>query len=101
MVAGLSFQVASMMLFILLALDYIWRVRRIGKDTTKLPTSKTTLGVFAGFLSLAIICILIRCIYRVIELSQRWEGALINSEPIFIVLDGVSVLHPSEYRGRR
>lgn len=89
MVAGLSFQVASMTLFILLALEYMWRVRRIEKDTARLPVSKTKLGLFVGFFSLAVVCIFIRCIYRVIELSEGWEGALIKNETIFIVLEGV------------
>lgn len=35
MVAGLSFQIASIVLFILLVLDYAWRVRRIEKSTAQ------------------------------------------------------------------
>jgi RTA1 like protein len=89
MVAGLSFQVASMTFFILLAAEYVWRVRRIEKDTPRLPVSKTKLLLFATFFSLAVICIFIRCIYRVIELSQGWEGELIKDETAFIVLEGV------------
>jgi RTA1 like protein len=89
MVAGLSFQVASMALFILLALEYVWRVRRFEKDTVHLPVSRTKLGLFVGFFSLAVICIFIRCIYRVIELSEGWDGSLIKNETIFIVLEGV------------
>jgi RTA1 like protein len=89
MVAGLSFQVASMSFFIILALEYAWRVRRFEKDTPRLPVSKTKLALFVGFFSLAVICIFIRCIYRVIELSEGWEGELIKNETIFIVLEGV------------
>lgn len=92
MIAGLSFQVASMALFILLALEYIWRVRRFEKDTPRLPVSRTKLGLFVGFFSLAVVCIFIRCIYRVIELSEGWEGELIQNQTIFIVLEGVMVL---------
>ncbi|ERF68052.1 hypothetical protein EPUS_06442 [Endocarpon pusillum Z07020] len=93
MVAGLSFQVASMTLFILLALEYILRVRRIeGKEVSRLPVSKNKLWLFVGLFSLAVICIFIRCIYRVIELSEGWDGDLIRNERIFIVLEGVMVL---------
>lgn len=89
MVAGLSFQVASMALFILLALEYVWRVRRIERDTARLPVSKTKLQLFVGCFSFAVVCIFIRCIYRVIELSEGWDGPLIKNETIFIVLEGV------------
>jgi RTA1 like protein len=89
MVAGLSFQVASMSLFILLALEYVWRVRRIEKGTARLSVSTTKLWLFVAFFSLAVVCIFIRCIYRVIELSEGWDGELIKNETIFIVLEGV------------
>ena len=89
MVAGLSFQVASMSFFILLALEYVWRVRRIERNTAQLPVSKTKLRLFVGFFSLAVVCIFIRCIYRVIELSEGWDGALIKDQTTFIVLEGV------------
>lgn len=90
MVAGLSFQVASMTLFILLASEYVWRVRRIeGKEVSRLPVSKNKLWLFVAFFSLAVTGIFIRCIYRVIELSEGWEGDLIQNERIFIVLEGV------------
>jgi RTA1 like protein len=89
MVAGLSFQVASMSLFILLALEYMWRVRRIEKDRAVFPVSRTKVGLFVGFFSLAVVCIFIRCIYRVIELSEGWGGKLIRNQTTFIVLEGV------------
>lgn len=89
MIAGLAFQVASMSLFILLAVEYVWRVKRVEKDTPQLPVSKTKLQLFMGFFSLAVICIFIRCIFRVIELAEGWEGELIKNETMFIVLEGV------------
>ena len=93
MVAGLSFQVASMTLFILLASEYLLRVKRLdrraGSRIFRLPVSRARLSIFAAFFSLAIICIFIRCIYRVIELSEGWEGTLIHDQTDFIVLEGV------------
>ena len=79
-----------MTLFILLALEYMLRVRRIeGKEVSRLPVSQNKLWLFVAFFSLAVICIFIRCVYRVIELSEGWEGDLIENERIFIVLEGV------------
>lgn len=95
MVAGLSFQVASMALFILLAIEYVLRVKSLERKAgTKmaLPVSRQRLLSFACFFSLAITCIFIRCVYRVIELSEGWQGTLIHDETDFIVLEGVMVV---------
>ncbi len=96
MVAGLSFQVASMAFFILLASEYLLRVKRLDKKAGSrfhgLPISRTRLSIFAMFFSLAITCIFVRCIYRVIELSEGWEGTLIHNQTDFIVLEGVMVV---------
>lgn len=89
MIAGLVFQVATMSVFILLTLEYAWRVRRIEKGAAKLTVSTTRLWLFVAFFSLAITGIFIRCVYRVIELSEGWEGDLIQNEKIFIILEGV------------
>lgn len=88
-IAGLSFQVFTLAVFIILALDYAVRYMR-GQRTqpcgTKFPTS---FKVFLGFLSLAILCILIRCVYRIDELSDGYSGPLIHNEGLFIGLEGV------------
>lgn len=91
MVAGLSFQVASMALFIALAGEYAFRVRRLGRpggaEVGRVDAKKV--HIFASFFSLAILCIFIRCVYRVVELSEGWKGRLIKDETTFIVLEGV------------
>lgn len=96
--AGLSFQVFTLTLFIGLALDYAIRYARaqrhernvkfleIGTETTKLPTS---FKIFVAFLSLSTILILIRCIYRIDELSDGYSGPLIRNQGLFIALEGV------------
>ena len=45
--------------------------------------------VFLAFLSLAIILILIRCAYRIDELSKGYAGPLIHNQGLFIGLEGV------------
>lgn len=89
MIAGLAFQVASMAAFILLSLDYAWRVRKLEKGLPHLHTSRTRLALFVGFFSTAILAIFIRCIYRVFELSEGWDGPLIGNQAAFIVLEGL------------
>jgi hypothetical protein len=100
MIAGLSFQVFTMLLFILLSFEYGWRVfRRLqaqgeaGLDPThaKLRNS-TPFKSFLAALILATLCIFTRCVYRVAELSEGWTGALMKNQSMFIGLEGVMVI---------
>ena len=88
--AGLSFQVFTLSLFICLATDY---AIRYWKGRTEVKEGRKELGtrfkVYLGFLSLAIVLILIRCVYRIDELSDGYDGPLIHNEGLFIGLEGV------------
>ncbi|KAL9098774.1 MAG: hypothetical protein Q9163_005623 [Psora crenata] len=91
-IAGLSFQVFTLCVFIALALEYAWRYTRAKDariDKSQLPRN---FKIFVTFLSLAIILILVRCIYRIDELSEGYTGPLIRNEGLFIALEGVMVL---------
>ena len=87
--AGLSFQVFTLVVFIALAVDYAVRylqARRVEERKTPLPIS---FKIFVAFLSLAVVLILIRCAYRIDELSDGYGGPLIHNEGLFIGLEGV------------
>ncbi|KAH8811510.1 sphingoid long-chain base transporter RSB1 [Xylogone sp. PMI_703] len=92
--AGLSFQVFTLTVFILMALDFGLRYRRdfrngkVSRDE-KGPAQDTRFRIFLAFLSLSIICILIRCVYRIDELSDGYDGPLIHNQGLFIGLEGV------------
>lgn len=45
-----------------------------------------------GFLSAAIVLILVRCVYRIDELSDGYNGPLIHNEPLFVGLEGVVIV---------
>ncbi len=66
-------------------MSYI-RDQRAQSQKTVLPAR---FKVFIAFLSFAILCILIRCAYRIDELSDGWDGPLIHDESLFIGLEGV------------
>ncbi|XXH04417.1 hypothetical protein Hte_010831 [Hypoxylon texense] len=85
--AGLSFQVFSMVAFCGLIADYMIRYSKSGGRALTSPR----LRLFITFLSLAILLILARCAYRVAELSNGYEGNLIHDEPLFIGLEGVLI----------
>lgn len=101
MVAGLVFQVVTLAVFILLCTDFaittMRNTREIGADEA-LDARHTQLRgsmKFKGFLialAVATTGIFIRSIYRVIELSQGWEGELIKNQTYFIVLEGAMVI---------
>ena len=96
MIAGLSFQVFTLTLFMLLCADYAFRylkARRSSDQSSsyRLRTITPRFRLFVVCLLLATLCIFIRSVYRVIELAGGWEGELVHDEPKFIVLEGVSV----------
>lgn len=101
MIAGLSFQVATMFIFILLALDFslctIRRTRKLGAQNALDPRHARLRGSkpFQGFLialSLATLLIFTRCVFRVAELSEGWTGKLMKNQGLFIGLEGVVVV---------
>lgn len=119
--AGLGFQVFTLTLFIALSLDYAIRYARFrttiefstkehvllehndnDKDNPGLDPSCSAdtavrdpltrrFKVFVSFLGLAVVCILIRCCYRIAELKDGYQGALFHDEATFIGLESVYV----------
>ena len=88
-IVGLAFQVFTLTVFIALALDYIIRYRRSQRIQSREKPVPNSFRIFLGFLILAILCILIRCAYRIDELSNGYSGPLIHDEGLFIGLEGV------------
>ena len=101
MVAGLAFQVVTLLMFQLLCLDFliktVRRMRALGGDAALDPKHATLRGsakfrAFLVALALATVCIFIRSIYRVAELSEGWTGALIRNQHLFIGFEGAMVV---------
>jgi hypothetical protein len=87
--AGLSFQVFTLTAFICLATDYAIRFVKAKRAEKEQVVLSGKFKVFVGFLSFAILCILVRCVYRIDELSNGYNGPLIHKEGLFIGLEGV------------
>ncbi len=93
MVAGLSFQVASLILFIGLCVDFAMAVRKAGIDNSVSKVCRTKLFIsFLWALGLATIAIFISSVFRVAELSKGFHGPLDNQEGTYMVLEGVMIL---------
>jgi len=101
MLAGLCFQVFTLLIFIILACDFAlktWRrITTLGKEEAldprhdKLRRSRRFKG-FLVALTFATLCIFTRCVYRVAELSEGWSGHLIQTQKYFIGLEGAVVV---------
>ncbi|TVY53156.1 Sphingoid long-chain base transporter RSB1 [Lachnellula cervina] len=102
MVAGLAFQVLTLLIFMILCVDFAIRTRRRYKsmgedafDQNPLYVSLRGSWRFKGFiaaLTLATICIFWRSVYRVAELGEGWTGNLIRRQWLFVGFEGVMVI---------
>ncbi|EER27349.1 hypothetical protein D8B26_006596 [Coccidioides posadasii str. Silveira] len=101
MIAGLVAQVVTLSAFILLAVDFsiraYRRMRSMGGDAALDPRHarlRASFGFRAFLVALAVstLTIFTRCVYRVAELSEGWDGPLMRDEPLFIVLEGVMIV---------
>ncbi|OAA61684.1 rta1 domain protein [Niveomyces insectorum RCEF 264] len=105
---GLSFQVFTLVVFCLLAADFLVRFHRKqrrerrqyqqqqqqqqnGDSFSKQTTYGRRVRVFLFFLAAAILFILIRCVYRIDELSEGYTGTLFREEGIFYGLESVMI----------
>uniref|UniRef100_A0A060TAK6 Sphingoid long-chain base transporter RSB1 n=1 Tax=Blastobotrys adeninivorans TaxID=409370 RepID=A0A060TAK6_BLAAD len=116
MLAGIVFQVASMLTFMILFALFLFRVwngHRQGKSEFKAQFAhlqqRPVFKLFVICLWWCTICVFIRCVYRVAELSEGWNGYLIVTERYFLVLDGLfvflgtlslTIIHPGFALGR-
>jgi hypothetical protein len=92
MVAGLSFQVFSLLLFMLLCLDFLFALRRTPPSNPSPVTTTRRFKFFLHALALATICIFIRSVFRVAELSDGFGGALANQQVTYMVLEGAMIV---------
>lgn len=88
-IAGLSFQVFTLLIFIYLGFEFGLAYQKGQKTERREPPLDMRFKVFVAALALAIILILIRCAYRIDELSDGYNGPLIHKEGLFIGLEGV------------
>ncbi|KAF8960755.1 RTA1-like protein [Flammula alnicola] len=89
---GLIAQAVSFVSFCLLYLVFLYRVRKYAPKTWSMDESKVWYNswlALASALIVSCIGILIRSGYRVVELTQGFQGQLATSEPLFYGLDSL------------
>ncbi|KAB5554919.1 RTA1 like protein-domain-containing protein [Coniochaeta sp. 2T2.1] len=95
-IAGIVLQVVVLAFFGLSGLDYYIRVRRWIKSPEATPEAvalwnNRRFRLFCYGVTGAYTMILIRCIYRVIEMAGGWGNHIMQDEVSFIVLEGAMV----------
>ncbi|KAL4815518.1 hypothetical protein BDW67DRAFT_191547 [Aspergillus spinulosporus] len=98
-IAGLASQGASLTLYLVLCLDLAWRIYQLPFQSERLePTATdssqdpvTTWVAFLVFQSLATVCIYIRSVFHVAELSGGFNSHPANDEVAFMVLEGAMI----------
>ncbi|KAL8995315.1 MAG: hypothetical protein Q9169_004919 [Polycauliona sp. 2 TL-2023] len=85
MVAGIIFQMVSIIVFEVLFCLVTFKA---------LPQIKASrsLSLLCGATTISVAAILVRSVYRTIELLQGWRGELITEENYFIALDGTMIV---------
>lgn len=106
MIAGVIFQVVVLAIFGLCCSEYAIRTYHHRDQVTceaKALLHKTSFRSFVFAIIVAYTGILIRCVYRIPELTGGWRSELMRDETDFIILEGVmivvavlalTVLHP-------
>lgn len=87
--AGLSFQVVTILTFSCFLIDFILRYFRSPQGRKAAAIVGARLKLFFGFMFFAMALTVVRSIYRVIELREGYSGDLIKDEAVFIGLEGV------------
>ncbi|OSD00019.1 RTA1-domain-containing protein [Trametes coccinea BRFM310] len=97
MLAGVAFQLAALVIYVVLASEFLMRYaydhpfkRRSSTPTRADRVEKNTKLMICG-LALGAIFLFIRSIYRVAELSNGWRGKIITTEVYFNVFDGAMI----------
>lgn len=93
MIAGVTLQVAVTAPFLMLFFDYtIRRLRdwkKAGIPKSERPYPKVEL--FTAIIGVSTTFVLIRCIYRIVEMANGWVGYLATHEVYFDTLDGLMI----------
>ena len=104
--AGLSFQVASLCLFMVMASYFAFMVyKNFSARSIRFAnlTGSQRFRLFEIALAVATVLIFVRCCFRVAELKQGFDGSIANSQPLFMVFEGpmifiavtgLTILHP-------
>ncbi|KAK7188444.1 hypothetical protein DPSP01_004638 [Paraphaeosphaeria sporulosa] len=82
--AGLILQVVVLTIFLGATADYLLVYRR-----THGAALLRRLSVFLGAVGAGVVCVLVRCVYRIVELKDGYFGPGFQHQWVFVALEGV------------
>lgn len=92
MIAGIIFQVVTLVGFAILVLQYALATRskwgNVSEDAKAL-FQRTKFKCFLGAITLAFLTVFTRCIYRIAEMVRGWANPIMRDEAGFIGLEGL------------
>ncbi|PVH71498.1 RTA1-domain-containing protein [Cadophora sp. DSE1049] len=94
MMVGLGFQVFTLAIFGIMAIDVWVHIRKHKgefNESAKGMRESRRFKLMIGSIIAAYIAIQIRCIYRIIEMAGGWANSIMQDEPSFIVLESVMI----------
>ena len=92
MIAGIVFQVATLLVFAGLVIDYIVRTRRTWEtvsESAKIVAATKQFKRFSWALLVAFAGVFVRSVYRIAELAPGWATPIMRDEISFIILEGL------------
>ncbi|KAJ0422982.1 RTA1 like protein-domain-containing protein [Aspergillus carlsbadensis] len=95
MIAGLAWQVASLMIFTAMAGNFFWRVRKAAGADFNMDFEALRNGAYFKSsiygLGVATLVIFVRSVFRCAELSEGFDGHLANDEVTFMILEATMI----------
>jgi len=97
MISGIVWQVATLIAFFGLVIDYALRTRRAWEQVT--PEVKSLLRErkyrsFLAAVAVAFMTVFLRCVYRIAEMVGGWANPIMRDEIGFDIMEGVYVISP-------
>ncbi|KAB8300073.1 hypothetical protein EYC80_000306 [Monilinia laxa] len=95
MIAGIVWQVFTLIVFVALIIDYVIRTRiswdRVPEDA-QIMTAKRPFKLFCIGINVAFITIFARCVYRIVEMVGGWVNPIMRDVAGFIVMEGFMIV---------
>ncbi|KAJ7192557.1 RTA1 like protein [Mycena pura] len=91
LLAGIAFQLVALSIYCCLAAEFFLRYaynRPLKWRTTARAAMDTNTATMSYALAFSTLVILVRSVYRIIQLSSGWQGRIMRTELYFNVLDG-------------
>ncbi|EXJ91771.1 hypothetical protein A1O3_00321 [Capronia epimyces CBS 606.96] len=94
MIAGISWQVLTLLIFAVATLDYLVRRYRAAQPLSPVAQSLLHNSRFRTFIIALIVvylAIFARCVYRIAEMAGGWRNPIMQDQPLFIGTDSCMV----------